>query len=172
MGNMVMSMYKVSGLKGISPLVATVIVLAFTIAVAGIVGVFLTGFATTQTSAVGGGGQKLTQCAGSALKFETVKVFCRTGAGTSWLNATVSYITGSKSLSNLSISFSGGGFTQKISNFTEFLPGDFYAWTINLSSYSVTCPVDSVRVAGTCLNETLISTDCNKGDPCYSQVFA
>ncbi|HLC39609.1 MAG TPA: archaellin/type IV pilin N-terminal domain-containing protein [archaeon] len=159
-------------LKGISPLIATVIVLAFTIAVAGIVGVFLTGFTTSQTGSVGTTGTKLTQCASSALDIDWVKIYCGTGIKNA--NITVSYATGSRSLSNITLLAVSGGNTSRIANQTEMQVGDFYSWYLNITSSNplLPCPVDSFRVTGLCLNETTIQAQCDKGDACYTQIYS
>ena len=159
-------------MKGISPLVATVIVLAFTIAVAGIVGTFLTSFTTTQTGSVGGTGAGLTSCANSALQIKTAKVYC---AGTKHLNVTVSYVTGKFSIANLTITVSSGGVTYRNNSRAELTAGDLYQFSFTdmatLSS-SLSCPFAAIRVFGTCLNSTTIQVDCNKGDACYTEVFS
>ncbi len=50
--------------KGISPMVATVLLIAFTVAVGGIVSVWMTGFTTSTTGSVESASTNQTKCAG------------------------------------------------------------------------------------------------------------
>jgi flagellin-like protein len=60
-------------MKGISPLVATVLLIAFTVAVAGIISVWLTGFARTSTSTVGKESERQLICSYAAISLRSVK---------------------------------------------------------------------------------------------------
>ncbi len=54
-------------MKAISPLVATVLLIAFTIGVGGLVSIFVTGLTTTQTGIASNQSESLTKCAGAWL---------------------------------------------------------------------------------------------------------
>jgi flagellin-like protein len=60
-------------MKGISPLIATILLIAFTVAVAGIISVWLTGFARTSTSTVGQESERQLICSYAALSLKSVK---------------------------------------------------------------------------------------------------
>lgn len=59
-------------MKGLSPIVATVILIAFAVAIGGLVSIWLTGFSESTTGFTSSQGNKLTICAGIGLKIETV----------------------------------------------------------------------------------------------------
>ena len=64
--------------KGISPLIATVLLIAFTVAVAGIISVWLTGFASTTTKTVGGQANIEIICTGGQISLSNLR-FCSSG---------------------------------------------------------------------------------------------
>src|SRR3972149_3341144 len=82
-------------MKGISPLIAAVLLIAFTVAVAGIVSVFFSNLTTTTTSAVNASTQVQVKCAGSSLKI----------SNTSSAVFQVSYDIGTETLSNVNVTF-------------------------------------------------------------------
>jgi flagellin-like protein len=59
-------------MKGISPLVATVLLIAFTVSVAGIISVWLTSFARTTTSTVGEESERQLLCIHASLSLRSV----------------------------------------------------------------------------------------------------
>lgn len=59
--------------KGISPLVATVLLIAFTVAVAGIIATWLTGFTTTTTEIVGKRSETEVTCAYGSINLRSLK---------------------------------------------------------------------------------------------------
>ena len=64
-------------LKGISPLVATVLLIAFTVAVGGIVSVWILGFSRTQTSLVGKEAKESIICSYASIALSDVS-YCST----------------------------------------------------------------------------------------------
>lgn len=64
-------------MKGVSPLIATVLLIAFTIAVGGIISVWLTQFTQTQTDIVGKESETQIVCGTGGIQFSDVK-FCST----------------------------------------------------------------------------------------------
>jgi flagellin-like protein len=61
------------GSKGISPLIATVLLIAFTVAVAGIVSVWITTFTTTSTQSVSGHSETELVCVYAGVKLSDLK---------------------------------------------------------------------------------------------------
>jgi flagellin-like protein len=59
-------------MKGLSPIVATIILVAFAVSIGGLVALWLTNFATSTTEYTSQQGDKLTACAGTRLKFDIV----------------------------------------------------------------------------------------------------
>ncbi|MFH0890283.1 MAG: archaellin/type IV pilin N-terminal domain-containing protein [Candidatus Aenigmatarchaeota archaeon] len=80
--------------KGISPLIASVLLVAFTMAVAAILVVWITGFTQQQTTTVGARGEKQTSCSFSTISINKDDV---TALG-SKLNITVTYSSGTEKL--------------------------------------------------------------------------
>lgn len=125
-------------MKGISPLVAVVLLIAFTVAVGGILGLFVTQFTTTQTGLAGGGSSKLIKCTASQLDI-TAADFAVTGAAPDYVNVTVEYETGQEDLYTFKIEVISSG-EVSIFNSTQFnktapmKPGQTFRWAINTSS--------------------------------------
>lgn len=83
-------------MKGLSPLIATVLLIAFTIAVGGLISIWITGFTQTQTQSVGSQATTQITCSNGGIAISSVG-FCN-----SYLTARLSNI-GSISLGNLSL---------------------------------------------------------------------
>jgi len=153
------------GMKGISPLIATVLLIAFTIAIAGIVSVFFTSFTKQTTGSVNSQGQNLVTCAGSAPTVDQVKYSL---AGTGLTNVTYSN-PGSYNLTNITIYTTLSNAVTYI-NSSGTLSGNFY---LNpLSSNSTTLLAVSgatpteVRVVGYCQSTQAESGSCIVGQSC------
>ena len=54
-------------MKGLSPVVAVIILIAFAVAVGGLVSIWITGFAVSTTEFTSEQGEKLTECAGARI---------------------------------------------------------------------------------------------------------
>ena len=87
--------------KGLNPLIASVLLIGFTMAVAAVIVVWITGFSQQQTESIGQRGEQQTLCAYSTLSVDRDDVSVlgnsTTGDG-SRFNVTVSYSTGSEIL--------------------------------------------------------------------------
>ncbi len=80
--------------KGLSPLIASVLLVAFTMAVAAIIVVWITGFTQQQTTVVGQRGENQIKCSSSILTVDKDEVNVLGSA----LNVTVTYSGGSETL--------------------------------------------------------------------------
>ncbi len=80
--------------KGLSPLIATVILVAFTMAVAAILIVWITDFTRGRTAEVSDRGEKQILCSYSTLEINKGGV----SIVGSWMNITVDYVSGSEKL--------------------------------------------------------------------------
>lgn len=159
-------------MKGISPLIATVLLIAFTIAVGGLISIWLTGFTQTQTQAVGSQASNSIICSNGGIALSSMS-YCN-----SYLTGKLTNI-GTISLGNLSftITFTNATVTQKIylllqgsavngtsnccSNLT-LLPSELTTFNITIggSNYDtiravsncsgVVASIDSSTVAKTC----------------------
>jgi FlaG/FlaF family flagellin (archaellin) len=155
-------------------MIATILLIAFTVAIGGIISVWMSGLATTQTTTVSSTTEKQIKCAASTLAVKEVKYL----AGTNLVNVTVTYQSGTENLYNLTIEVSGGGATSRnqtasaSSWFTTtadpFEPGESFAVTINagLDSPGASIPPEYVRAKATCQSAVGIIGECKSGDVC------
>lgn len=143
-------------MKGISPLIATVLLIAFTVAVGGLISIWLTGFTQTQTQAVGGQASTSITCSNGGLSLSSV------GYCNSYLSAKITN-TGTISLGNISltITFSNATTTQKLYlqllgssvNVTPTCCGNVSLSPSELISFNGTIGgsnYDSVRIVSNC----------------------
>jgi flagellin-like protein len=148
-------------MKGVSPMIATVLLIAFTIAVGGIISIWLTGYTRTTTEAVGGGTEKQIKCAASILKIKDVS---NTSQNVTIL---VYYESGSESLSNITCEALGGGHSNSTNVNGTKSPGDsFYCPVIDFNTTNLG-PLEVVRAKGMCLGEIPISVDCKPTQACW-----
>lgn len=158
-------------MKGISPLIATVLLIAFVVAVGGLLSVWLSSLTSSQTETVEAGGDALAKCATTNIIIEQVKY---ASSGTPPLvNITVSSI-GSQVLKNLTMTVTGGGATTtsiKYFNATgsDFQPGSVFSASLNTSGGAL-LPPELVTASALCQNVRSVSDDCNSGDSCMIPV--
>jgi len=158
---------KIVRIKGVSPLIATVLLIAFTIAVAGIISVWLTQFTTTTTQTVSGQGTTQILCGTGGIALSNVQYCNATGAPV-YVTGYISN-TGSIGLGNITMTIlyadasretaylnnNGGTLVRNSTccgNFT-FLPTDKYLFNFTFSKANI----DTIRVTTNCT--TLKVTD-------------
>ncbi len=150
--------------KGISPLVAVVLLIAITVAVGGILSIWLSGYTTRMTETVGSQTEAIEaqiKCAQSILEPNVIY-------GNNWTYVTVFYKTGTEDLYNFTITVFGGGKinTTIISDYTKdspLTPGRSFAKNITVDSDMI--PPNRVVVTALCLGIP-ISADCRAGQSC------
>ena len=167
--------------KGISPLIATILLIAFTVAVGGIVSLWITGFTQTQTSQVSAGSTDQVQCGSSVL---TISRAIYTAGTINNVTFQVGYNLGNIKLDNIVVysgcganivdsSNSSGTFYTTNYASSSFNQGDTKVFFVNTSvncGSGATGP-DFVRIRAICkgpvsgLNYTVAST-CQKGEGC------
>jgi len=152
-------------MKGISPLIAAVLLIAFTVAVGGIISLWLTSFSRTTTSAVQSSTEKQVKCASTVLEITSVSTSD---------NKVVVTNLGPQNVTLTSIVLSDGS----VSNFqtsVELAAGSSYS--INTTDSSVISPTIDfsaksgltwVKVKGLCLGEVPIEGTCNSDESCWS----
>lgn len=134
--------------KGLSPVVATVLLIAFAVAIAGLVAIWLTGFTTSTTEFTSEQGDKLTACAGARLKVDTV-----TSTGILYSNPSVRTIT------NITVYDMGGrSLTQ---NASSLQPGQVTNVTWARGSNT------SVFMRGICEGAIVVEGECKDGQICW-----
>lgn len=147
-------------MKGLSPLIATVLLIGFTVAVAGIISVWLSGTTRTQTEIIGDQATIQSQCVGSSLVVKEVR---RSGAQ---VNVTYVLETGSEGLSNVTVEGIAAGNSTKNGPFytnVTMKPGESNSTSFNISPIA---PLEIVRTFGLCQNKYPVSTECKAGKPC------
>lgn len=133
--------------KGISPMVATVLLIAFTVAVGGIVSVWLTGFTNDTTGSVESASSNQTKCAGIFIDIISVSEtsFMIMNPGAQAINDISCYSGNGTLITSDTIGLSAGGINSTF-------------WTRNDSS--------SIICGGTCLNIG-VSGECKTGQTCW-----
>lgn len=152
-------------MKGVSPFIATVLIIAFTIAVGGIVALWLTTFSTTTTTTVGTSGEKQIKCVGSSISVKEVRY---STSDLTLVNVTVTHDIGTEQLFNLTIEVSAGGMTNSSATvFTTttdpFGQGESYAANVNTN---ITMAPEYVRVRAFCQTTVAVVGECKAGEEC------
>lgn len=156
-------------MKGISPLIASVILIGFTVAVAGIIGVWLTSLAKTQTGTIEDIGEKETLCALTSLAIKEV----RYNMSSTYVNVTVTHETGSQNLFNLTVEITGGGTTVQSdpaynTSSDPYEPGESRAFAVNVAGLQL--PPEYVRARALCQGLIAKIGECKPGQPCMKEV--
>lgn len=133
--------------KAISPMISAVLLIAFTVAVAGIISIWLPGFFTRTTGSVETATTNQTKCAGTY-----IDVFRVTSSTVFIRNPSPHEIS--------SVSVLAGDGTS-IASFTSLSPGD-----VKSASWSVGSN-NSVIASGLCLGSVSVTGSCSVGDSCW-----
>ncbi len=135
-------------MKGLSPVVATIILIAFAVAVGGLVSIWLTGFATSTTEFTSKRGEELTGCAGARLKVDSVST------------ANVIYSNpSSKTITNITVyDGSGRNLTYNASNLVSGQVANL-TWTRGTNT--------SILLKGICENTIPVEGACENGQSCW-----
>lgn len=173
--------------KGVSPLIALVLIIAFTVAIAGIVSAFLTGLATTQVDVTGDAGEKQILCGRSVLELDEVtSVLNSTVTGSDNANVTLVYTYGTEPLYNFTLIFvddKRNAFTinqtsmnpQFHKGSASLQPGMMAVWNLNLTNISINQggvdslrggALSSVRVRALCQDDYPVSGECKANWGC------
>jgi flagellin-like protein len=142
-------------MKGISAIIASVLLIAFTVAVGGILSVWSTTLTTTQTQTVGNqtGGQIV--CS-PALIIDEARATTNVGLNITYHNAGNQVITNVKVWAR---NTTGGISSTPTSNLAS---GE-----MNLTAVIISGTIDLARVTGTCANVVAVSAECTPADRCW-----
>jgi len=149
-------------MKGISPLIAAVLLIAFTVAVGGIVSIFFTGFTKQTTGGVSSQGQNLVTCSASNPVVDKVYYPLTAGA---YVNITVSN-SGSYNITNMTTSISlpnGTTITRQTGHLDPLQSNSssFGGFTTGIQ------PLE-VKVGGFCQDTQPVSGSCLTGQSCMT----
>jgi len=157
-------------MKAISTFVATVLLIALTVAVAGIIGTFITGTTKTQTETTREASDKLAKCGSVVLDIDEVK----TNSSLNPVNVTFTYVYGRENLYNFTVFIIDSGnrinSTSSLSpSYTEanpLTPGKTTFWNISTTNWGLSGSLYSVRIVGLCQKDFPVSTSCDAGYSC------
>ena len=147
-------------MKAISSMIATILLIAFTVAVGGILSVWFTGLATTQTAGIENTTSGVIKCVGGLL-VEEAKI----PASTSSISIVNVTYTNSAQYGVVGIYVEIVNDTALVStlgNTSTLTPGAMGMHSVRIGSGTVT----RVRVRGSCEGQA-ISDDCEPGDACW-----
>jgi len=149
-------------MKGISPMVAVVLLVAFTVAIGGVLSVFFTSLTTTQTQQVSNQSSSIVKCS-SVLVIDEVKV--PSSAGNFSVNVTFSNV-GQQNVTgiNIEIFFNNGTVPLTIGGGNILLPGQA---NVNATAAAISNVVSQVRVRGICGGNQPVSDTCDSSKACW-----
>ena len=167
-------------MKAISPMIAVILLIAFTVAIGGILSVWLSGLVSTQTSTVSSGSDKQIKCSSVALTIKTV-TFNQTNAcavcnTTYYVNTTVRYDSGTEVLSpNVTLEVIYKGAINSSIGIITLSPGQSFANSTNVTRQNATGYYNSesvtpeiVRARTYCQGSVAVVAECKSGQPCMS----
>ncbi len=129
-------------------MVAAILLIAFTVAVGGLISVWITSYATTTTSAVEASTVNATKCAGNYISVESVS------------NNTIIFINpNSNSITTINITTNNGNFITP--NQTSL--GSGWIGTASWSRGTNT----SILITGLCLSSVLVTGNCDNSQTCW-----
>jgi flagellin-like protein len=134
--------------KAISPMIATILLIAFTVAVGGIISVWMTGYTRTVGQSVSSATENTTACIGTYPNVISVTS-----------NAILVMNPGSENITGL-ICYASNG-TALTPETTILVPG-------NITSISWTRTGSSIVCTASCRNNTGVSGECKSGQSCWT----
>ncbi len=147
-------------MKAISPMIATVLLIAFTVAIGGVLSLWLSTLTSTQTGTVGTQGTNLAKCAGSSVV--VTDVVWPSGTGNGRVNVTVAVNSGTEVLNDLNVTVIGQG-TSAIGRTTgTFSPGQSVAISVVGAPY----PPEIVSATMFCQSTVPRTGECKAGEKC------
>ncbi|MBI1978771.1 MAG: hypothetical protein HYS62_01765 [Candidatus Aenigmarchaeota archaeon] len=147
-------------MKAISPMIAVVLLIAFTVGVGGLISIFVTGLTTTSTGITSNQSEALTRCAGAWINVYSVT------------NTTVLYSNpNSQTLTGVVIVFTNGNTVNAAD--TTLSPGESGVTSNSTTGFNggLSCgactPNTSVTVRGLC--QTLVTAEgkCTSSQDCW-----
>ncbi len=145
-------------------MIAVVLLIAFTVAVGGILSVWLSTLSTTQTTIVSSGTEKQVRCAASSISILEVRYPSGTSgcvAPYNCVNVTVRYDSGVEALSNITVEVSARGSINSSTSTARFSPGESRVVSL-IANY----PPEVASARGFCQDSVSITAECKAGQPC------
>jgi flagellin-like protein len=157
-------------MKGISEIVATVLVIALVVFIGGIVGIFVMNFTKSQTGLTQHSSENMAKCGNVILTIDDVK----TDADLDPVNVTFTYSVGTEDLYNFSVfimdihvNLNSTSSLSPTYNATNSLRvGKQVFWSISTSGWGLYGSLSHVRVQGLCKTDYPVTADCKSGEAC------
>ncbi len=147
-------------MKGISPMIATVLLLAFTVAVGGVLSIWISGLTTSQTATVENRSSGVMKCS-PGLIIEKVDV----PAGTGLVNITY-WNGGQFSISGIVVEVINMSLSTAAADSATLVAGQMGSHRFNLLSGA---PATRIRVKGNCQGGP-VADDCDATEACWNAV--
>ena len=142
-------------MKGISAMIATVLLIAFTVAVGGILSVWFTSFTRTSTASVENASVDQTKCSGTYIDIVLVDT-----------NTTVIANRGSQTITGI-VCYSGNGSSWGLGSLSPGASNATQGWNINGTGGSYAAGFGTVMsCSGKCLTIG-VTGSCKSGDSCW-----
>lgn len=157
-------------MKAVSTFIATVLIIAFTVAIGGIVSTFIYNTMSTQSEETKASSDKAARCGSVFLDIDEVK----TNSDMSTVNITFTYVNGDEDLYNFTVYvIDSGNRINRTSNlsptYTEASPlnsGRKTFWSVSTTGLSGS--LFSVRIVGLCQKDYTVSASCESGKSCMT----
>lgn len=157
-------------MKGLSPMVSIILLIAFTVGIGGLLFVWFSDLSSTQTGTIGTSSEKSAQCGSSVIRIEQVRYAAAQAQSWTFVNVTVTLISGTESVGNFTgTSTYKGASNTSYFNQTVLSPGQSLTLGINTSSTSGEAP-EIVSVRGLCQSSFAITASCKSGQSCMKAV--
>ena len=171
-------------MKAISPMIAVVLLIAFTVAVGGILSVWLNTLSQTQTATVSSATDKQVKCSSVNLVVKDVRVNV-TGINGGQLvsgkyaNVTIKYESGTATLTpNVTIEVFWRGERNSTTSTTDLTPGESHVVSVNVSRTFANGTVaggllsapEIVRARTWCETDVPIIAECKASEPCIALI--
>jgi flagellin-like protein len=141
-------------MKGISAIIATVLLVAFAVAIAGIVSVWSTTLTTSQTKTIGNQSKGQTVCTAS-ITIDQAKIYNNS-------NVTVTYHNiGNQVITNIKV------FATSNLGINSTSAPNLGAGEMNITTVNITGNVYLIRATGTCASSIIVSDECEPSDYCW-----
>ncbi len=155
-------------MKAISPMIAVILLIAFVVAIGGLISVWFSTLTSSQTGTIETSADALAKCASSTLSVDEVR--WASPGSSRIVNVTV-VGGGTENLKNITITVAatGGSINSpKFFNGTgdDFIPGSLYSTSINITANVSSLPPEIVTVTGICQNTFSVRGECKAGQDC------
>jgi flagellin-like protein len=163
-------------MKGISPVIATILLVGITVGVIIIVNIWFPGLIGSQTETIETSSESFTKCASTTMNIDSAKYYTALAGGVAGPNASrmvnVTVTTsGTERLKNVTVTVSGAGgsaVSPKFYNATgdDLVPGVPFAVSMNVSANVTKLPPEIVTVSASCQQTFIITDTCKVGESC------